>query len=243
MSRWQERDHPRDGRGRFARKAGGDWVEAVSDGLIRGHVPVRGRDIRSEFKSEKAPRIGFRQPDPLLGRLLAAQGYDGLPEVISREEMDRRVDAGWPEMWRGVGGSQYGTAAENAEQYRSGKLYPGSGIFGNGTYAAVAPQTALAYVDGDIGRDFHTTPGIIRIALRPDARVVDFDELVEQYPHLNQGTRQGKRGALDDPGRLATALGYDAIAAQARNVDYRDGRVMYYVILNRTAVAVQEAQT
>lgn len=239
---WRERDHPRDGRGRFARKAGGGWVEAVSDGLTRGHTPVRGRDIRSEYESEQVPRIGFGQPDPLLDRLLTAQGYGGLPEVVSREEMDRRVGAGWPEMWRGVSDSQHGTAAENAEQYRSGKLYPGSGIFGNGTYAAVDPKTALGYADGEIGRDFHTTPGVIRIALRPDARVIDFDELVELYPHLNRGVRQDQRGALDDPGRLATALGYDAIAAQPRNANYRDGRVMYYVILNRTAVVVQEAQ-
>lgn len=244
MVRWRESDHPRDSEGRFSRKASGGWVEAASDQMSRGHAPVRGRDIRSELDpDEPAPRIGFGQPDPLLDRLLTMQGYGGPPEVVSREEMDRRVDSGWPEVWRGVGDSQHGSAAENAEQYRSGKLYPGSGIFGNGTYAAVNPETALGYAGGALGSDYHTTPGILRIVVRPDARVIDFDELVELYPHLNKGTRMDQRGALDDPGRLATALGYDVIAAQPRNADYRDGRIMYYVILNRTAVAVQEAQT
>lgn len=253
---WDESEHPRDGRGRFRDKdAIGGWVEAVSDSMVRGHVPVRGRDLHEQFAGERPPGIGFGQPDPLLGRILAAQGFDGPPEVVTREEMDRRIAAGWPEMWRGVGdvdihrSDETGSrtirvsAAENAEQFRTGPLYPGSGVFGNGTYASVNPETALGYSAGTpLGADYHTTPGLLRIALRPDARVIDFDELLEMHPHLAVGYRDEDKGALDDVGRFAAALGYDAIAAQPRNANYRDGRIMYYVILNRTAVIVQEAQ-
>ena len=39
--RWREHDHPRDGRGRFARKAGGGWAEAVFVILNRTAVAVQ----------------------------------------------------------------------------------------------------------------------------------------------------------------------------------------------------------
>jgi len=184
------------------------------------------------------------------------QGFTGTPEVVDRAEMDRRVAAGWPEMWRGVSdytvresdnvGSRTRTvtAEENTEQFRSGDYYPGVGIFGSGTYASVDPDTALGYVSGSLGEDYASTPGIARIALRPDARTVDFDELLEQYPDLAAARRPGDRAVLQDVGRLAAALGYDAISIRPRNPAHLAAsprRIMYYAILNRTAVAVQEA--
>jgi hypothetical protein len=130
-----------------------------------------------------------------------------------------------------------------AEQYRSGDYWPGMGIFGSGTYTAVEHDTVLGYLDGPLDNN----PGLLRIAINPNARVVDFDELVTRYesekwkrhPEGYQGTPYERLWA--DMGRYAAGLGYDAVAAQPRNADYRDGRIMYYVILNRTAVAVQEA--
>ena len=254
--KWVEGQHPRREDGRFRRKgAPGGWVETVSDSMTRGHTPTRGRDVRGEIDpSWPVPRGERGEPDPALGEIVKLQGFDGLPEVISRDEMDRRVASGWSEVWRGLEeyrvreSDQAGSrtrvvsAVDNAEQYRSGPYYPGVGVFGSGTYASVDPQTALAYVSGPLGEDYASTPGIVRIALRPDARVIDFDDLLEQYPDLDVPRRPGQRGVLQDAGRLAAALGYDAIGAQPRNANYRDGRIMYWVILNRTAVAVQEAQ-
>lgn len=253
--RWDESQHPRHDDGRFKRKgAPGGWVEAISDSMTRGYTPARGRDIRGQVDPEwPVPRGEQGEPDLALGEIAEMQGFTGRPEVVDRAEMDRRVAAGWPEMWRGVSeytvresdnaGSRTRTvsAAENVEQFRSGDYYPGVGIFGSGTYASVDPQTALGYVSGSLGDDYANTPGIARIALRPDARVVDFDELLAQHPDLEAPRRPQDRAVLQDLGRLAAALGYDAISVRPRNKAYGD-RTMYYVILNRTAVAVQEAQ-
>jgi hypothetical protein len=63
------------------------------------------------------------------------------------------------------------------------------------------------------------------MALRPDARVVDFMDLLLEDPPDDLAEMID-----DDTGKLATALGYDA---------FRTGDVV--IVLNRTALIVQEA--
>lgn len=246
---WDERQHPRDPDGQFTEKPGG-WVSRVY-GLFDQHQVVRGGDVRDQFDSEqerpRIPRSSFAGTgDPVLGDIYAAQGFNGSPEVVSREEMDRRVAAGAPQMWRGISShldddGTRRTGATLAEQYRSGPHFPGLGMFGNGTYASVDRDQTLGYLEYQGGYDYsnRTMPGQLRLSLRPEARVVDFDDLMEMMQA--DGLVRDQRELWGDPGRYAAARGYDAIAAQPRNENYRDGRIMYYVLLNRTAVVVQEA--
>jgi len=288
--KWREADHPRAPDGEFTSKAGwaGQIVSAIA-GRRGEHQRVAGRDIRTKLDyadlSQDMPGVvtSSGRPDNALGKIVAMQGFDGRPEVVSQAEMDHRVANGWTELWRGVSGHyvdppdlyngdvKHVTARENAESFRTGDYYPGVGIFGNGTYTTTRHEEAFGY-----GAD----EGMIRMALRPDARVVDWDELqkiahkyfggvypeairergtnrvlaatgagmsLEEAKRLREPYRQlsdrlGERSAvLRDAGRLAAAMGFDAIAVQPRNENFRDGRIMYHVVLNRTAVAVQEA--
>lgn len=274
---WRETDHPRwpagTGQGgRFRGRSG--WAGALARAMSRpgggGHY-VRGRDARNEFDPDvlagkaadpgQAGGLGWvagkrTWGDPALDEIARVQGFDGPPEVIDRAEMDRRVSAGWIETWRGVGaftdsdtGRTY-TDAEAAERFRSGEYRSGMGIFGNGYYTTPDGETARNYV-GFQG-SYEDPPGLLRLAIHPDARVIDFDELAKQFEHYWQRWQQ-RRGPLGggdsealvwgDAGRFAAALGYDVIAAQPRNPKMRDGRIYSYVVLNRTAVAVQEASS
>ena len=280
---WREADHPRDPEsGEFVEKTG--WAGRVVTVMFGGHRKASGRDIRTKLDYDElvSKVAGFSDqqiwsgPDRALAEIVAQQGFDGPPEVLTKSEMDERIAASWPEMWRGVrsysiedpdpdkasmGEATNYSSRQVAEQFRTGPYFAGQGVFGNGTYASREMEEALGYADMYGG-------GLLRIALNPSARVVDFDELLklgEKHKGAHWATGLMIRGfkttgvgsperaaydqtktrlankskVLADLGRLATAMGYDAIAVQPRNASLRDGRVMYYVILNRTAVAVQ----
>jgi hypothetical protein len=116
-------------------------------------------------------------------------------------------------------------------------------------------HAALGYAGGWRGGLNERPAGLLRMAISPDARIVDFDDLIAMMQPVERDEK-GRRKVdwttglptdpqdlvAMDPGRFAAILGYDAIAAQPRNPDYRDGRIMYYTILNRTAVAVEAAR-
>src|SRR5688572_14140270 len=216
MSRWREGDHPRRPDGRFRPKGG--WAGQISDaiGVGRGeHRTVDGDDLmQSAPWEELAPLVPGRvktdgpDPDLALGRISALQGFDGPPRVVDGATMDRLVsDGSHIEMWRGVGGTGTGDdmaanqtrvsrARAMAEQFRSGELWPGRGIYGNGTYVGTrrgdatgyatfdkaAWDQALAGIESDTVSDeqWDATyadprmwPGLLRIALPVDANIVD----------------------------------------------------------------------
>lgn len=101
-----------------------------------------------------------------LSKILKAQGFDGKPELVSKEELDTLVEQGYTEMYRGVATDAY------AEQFRTGELYISAGSFGNGTYASTNLKTAKDYAGYDYQSDVYAKP--IRMALRPEAKVLDY---------------------------------------------------------------------
>lgn len=212
------------------------------------------------------------RPDNALGEIYRLQGYHGKPRVVSGDEMDRLVAGGWKELWRGVtsSGAEMGTnntdrvriMRERTEQFRRGDThYPGIGVRGNGTYTTTNQMESLEYTEadgarpyrgwllpeGEAGYDFEDPrrwPGLTRMALRPDAKVVTWKEISDlwgehakwaQY-HYRDGHPDHPYAVLGDEGRLAAALGYDAMVVPRAGGDH-------VVVYNRTALAVQEAVT
>ncbi len=78
------------------------------------------------------------QADWFLRELARDQGFDGLPEVVTSKQMDEYVANGERELFRGLDSyGMKGKTGENlAEQLRSGDMYVGTGLFGNGIYVA-----------------------------------------------------------------------------------------------------------
>lgn len=187
-----------------------------------------------------------------LKALIIEQGFDGLPHVVSRRELNAYVAAGERELFRGVSNEAH------AEAFRTGTFFIGRGIYGGGANASAGPA-ALA-----VAREYAAGGVILRLTLKREARVADFDPLgvltqsergdvlgrlaSEEERALADARTLGRddeiarvraryasaRAAVsaryDDIGRLGAYLGYDAIHAAVPD---------FYAILNRSAVRVQ----
>lgn len=237
---------------------------------------ARGRHLVDEFDYDaataRAPRANARagEGDRWLAAIQEEQGFNGLPQVASGEEVDAAVAAGATEVFRGL------QSADFAEQFRSGSLYPGDpGLFGSGTYASPNRDVALGFASGD-------NAAVLRIALRRDAKVISYADLLKlrakhggtrasqalserqaaelaqvdpgdsasvaailaRYDELR--VRQSSRSRVNaDEGRIAALLGYDAISVPTgRRVSATGPAILEaeYVILNRTALIVEEGR-
>lgn len=177
----------------------------------------------------------LRSGDLVLGRVWERQGFDGAPQVVSRDEFDALPDD-HVRLFRGIANRDQARAQEMAEQYRSGTAYPGFGGFGNGTYAATGQQTAVDYATG---RGATGNDGAqLRMALRPDANIIDYDDVVSTAEQRgNSLDETGQQFIFKEPGTLAAAMGYDAV-----RIPLGASGEVWYVVMNRTSVIVEEAQ-
>lgn len=239
---WDERLHPRNlDNGQFVEKAGG-WLgglsDLMSDDAFDSHYRP-GQDMRERLDYDQlVAHVHEGGPsDQALGDIWRQTGYDGAPRVVDRAEMNSAVAGGWVELFRGVGrtdeeGDLY------ADQFRYGEPWPGLGGAGNGTYAMPAWRKQAA---GGYGA------GVMRMALRPDARIAELDDIVAEmrqqgYTDFGVGrSESARRQVLSDVGRYGSAAGYDAVAIRQLQPDMtRSGKVIEWVILNRTALLVQD---
>lgn len=190
---------------------------------------------------------GPKEGDRALAALYNHHGFDDLPDVVSKEELDALIAEGHTEVYRGV---QKFTSRSFADEFRTGQYFPGYGIYGNGTYTA-AGRGSLA-----TARDYAGSQGeVMRMAFKKNARVISYEDAVDQAYKASTAAEQAaydagrdwqraaeadalraKSEVLRDPGRWAAAEGYDAII-----VDKPAGSTAgkYIVVLNRTAVTVQ----
>lgn len=197
--------------------------------------------------------------DLVLESLAKEQGFDGLPQIVSKAEFAKYEKAGERVMFRGINGPKAYT-----DQFKYGKLYSGTGVAGNGTYMAIGKEakamaTAYAHTPRPEGQ-------VIKMLLRKNAKVISVKDIgkikaemleaaklatdkerVALLRRLRQGTisdekadklyaaLSGKRKRadavlremMDDNGRLATSLGYDAIESSDA-----------MIVLNRTALRI-----
>ena len=99
------------------KKAGVQWRILGPDRPAAGHSRVEGRDVREDLdyaaidslpvSRRQVAMVGGDPGDPHGDRKLSAiydaQGFHGKPEVVSEADLDRRIAAGWTELWRGNG--------------------------------------------------------------------------------------------------------------------------------------------
>jgi hypothetical protein len=159
--------------------------------------------------------------------IIEEQGFDGLPQVVPRQELDHYVAAGEIELFRGV------TDAPFADALRYGEFFVGRGGEVAGMYTAAGPHGLV------IARQYAAIGDgtVIRMTLKRAARIVQWPELEKreavELDRADSMPADIARTVYNDLARLATYLGYDAIHI----VDFPE--VDYYVVLNRTALRVQ----
>jgi 8-oxo-dGTP pyrophosphatase MutT (NUDIX family) len=214
---------------RLTMPAGGRQSPASFNAWPHPHKPSNGKNLvpdkaaidamRQKVKQERVKYDG-KTADGRLAAIGAMQGYDELPTVVSKSEIDRLLATGdYIEAWRGVSGGGWSargrgasggkTAAQINEEMRSGPAYYGKGIFGNGYYLATKRSVADQYSDRSPG-------SMVRILIPKSAIIKKYPEMRKEAEANSQRLSKAKGGGYDtstfwDPGRWAAAKGVDGI--------------------------------
>jgi hypothetical protein len=187
-----------------------------------------------------------------LAKLANMQGFDKTPISVSAQDFQRALDSGGVHIHRGVSGGK-SSAKDISHQFLSGTYQPGKGLYGNGFYFSKDPSVAEFFAGKAKNRD------VIDVALSPDARVIDYDDLIAMMKRDKSrigevNTAEGGTAAalLGEPSHYAVVRGYDAIRVRGyddgsprrkgekgyggKGLKPRPEAADQYVILNRSAV-------
>ncbi len=239
------------------RKAENDYLTRAQDFDKRGKTfeanLERGKANDADYFAGKYLRGLSRNPP--LDFIYRLQGYDARPEVVSsrkdlesRDDLVKGRDGKALVLWRGV------TSVEFADQFkgagpRGDVHYPGSGIYGNGTYAASespgtpnrrsALKEAESYTGwGDENKDRRITA----FGIRKDANIVQFegkDWMERGGGKFNDWKKGIIKKAEDETGRVFHDIGEAAAALGVHAYRVPQGRDEdFWVILNRGALVV-----
>jgi len=213
---------------------------------------VTGKDITDTWQ-RRSDQFGFEIED-----VINAQGFDGLPRVVSREEFDAAVRAA-----NGGNGfiaqRTYSASSQQVlESYRdqlyNGKWYVdcsvggsqyGQGMYCSSDYFGVLTDGIKTEMDAYLGISRGKGNGfgyIETITLDPSARIITFSEAKSRFlnyqAQMFEKIRLGEidaeyamKNTIRDVGSFSAAIGYDAI-----NVEGAGNSGSYTVILNRTKV-------
>lgn len=216
------------------------------------------------LKSMKRKLGGDKQ---LSGITEMQEGWNDPARVVSENELTAAVNSGWTELYRGINHVFNGTSTEAAEQSRTGEWRMGLGIYGNGVYLSPRRSTADAYAgrqpERDLDLDANWDPNthewigpttesvgtVMRMAIDPEARIVNYDELVaERLEWMTQLKQRGEgvHPMWNDLGKYAAMRGYDGIKISGPN--FNDGALYppgvtnadQYVIFNRSVLMMDE---
>lgn len=182
--------------------------------------------------------------DQFLASLLAAQGFDGLPDLVDDDELDKYVQAGEIEGFRGLsGGTSDGSLDDGITQFQAGQYYPGTGMYGNGTYVAMGLNAVQSFREASGYSSAYTASdggGVMRMTLKASARVATYTEIQQAMRQFARSSDPIERAAAHDEGWTATLLGFDAIRTTAYGQGNAWSSMDYVVVLNRTALRVSK---
>jgi hypothetical protein len=233
-------------------------------GWNKPHKESKGKNLAADHAAQKAlgsqisgTRKNYRgkSADERLAAIGEIQGFNDTPTVVSKGEMDRLLATGdYIEGWRGVSGGGGKTAAQIAEEFRSGPSWYGTGIFGNGYYIATKKSVAEQYAGSSWSGGGQS--GIIRVLIPKSAVTTSWEDAHRESRKAYSSTggysytsrRANGTGTFHDEGRLAAAQGKDGIVIEhtshgpgghATHIASR-GKPSYNW-LNRSVLIVQEA--
>jgi len=188
--------------------------------------------------------------DAYLRSIQHQQGFDGLPTMATKAELDALIADGAIEMYRGCGSAPDDTPEAYVDELENGIDYthPGKGTLGNGLYFAgqsLGSSYHYRVAEGYAGIAGYGKPvgqGIVRAVLRPGSKTIDYQRARIEMMKDNVANNREYGGDDDidrratfvtaDIGRWAAANGYDAVVAHGT-------RNSTGIVLNRTALIIQ----
>lgn len=205
--------------------------------------------VQEYMKTGNGPRENG-EGDPVLKALYAAQGFDGLPHLVEDSQLAEHIQNGEAELFRGVEGMHY------AKAYQTGDYFAGRGVYGNGTYTAMttegtSEETSAQHCASGYGDN------VLHLSVLPNTTAITSGRLLKEFSTYTKDIQDKASAAfdqknyeqgrqyerllqlIDEPGRFATAKGYDAIYVDRSTVKSSRGKLSdFLVILNRTATRV-----
>jgi hypothetical protein len=191
--------------------------------------------------------------DSHLTDLQVSLGKGNVPTLKTKAEFDDLVNnQGWLGAYRGVGDAKYQDLA------RTGPMWTGTGMYGNGNYAAYydpkhtgwGPTSATGMLKGATSATAAKTvalgfgAAVTRYAIPPTANVIDVEDVKKKRAKdtaaMNKAFADGKISRtqytnmiafIADNGRWASLNGYDAV---------RVSQSGYLVMLNRSDAVMQD---
>jgi len=176
--------------------------------------------------------------DTLLSAIQKETNRDALPQYVNDATMNHLAKRGWRVGYRGV------TDPKHAEQFAKGRIYNGSGLYGNGTYITSAGgkfgHSGAKREASTYGKE------IMTLALSPKAKIIETGELTKLktkfLKELDQNLRNRKI-SLNDYDRMVEVCANDGRFAALHNFDAIDvPHRGYMVVLNRAMVALQHEE-
>lgn len=184
------------------------------------------QDVDSyEYGDSKAPSH-VEGRDVALRHITARQGFGAKPHVINQAQMDAYTKAGETVWFRGIRGSGGRAHADLTNQFRTGNLYVGSGIWGNGTYVAAGPRgfkgpyygETGGFVQGagksafEVANQFSGGGLVMTGTLKANARVINWNDLESEWAKaVESWTGTGSGASLTPAQRTRAETGEEIL--------------------------------
>ena len=104
--------------------------------------------------------------DPRLKALLEAQGFTAKPTIVGEIEFEKLAQKGGIKVYRGVIGNETTSAAQMIEQFKTGDMFVGTGVIGNGVYSGTDLSYVIKYAEDN-------RKNVIEMILSPKAKYID----------------------------------------------------------------------
>jgi hypothetical protein len=194
-------------------------------------IPVnQSASYKRAVKNNSFGKASATQGDSYLADRAKEIGYTGKPEVVPQKQFD---SVKGDNLLRGVGTAKFG------EDFKTGKYYAGTGIFGNGTYTATDIKVARNFA----GRGKHDTTGsggaILQMKLKPTAKTISLYDIEteskkrvrsnnDKIDALKKDRRKAQRSDLPDSevDKIYTDLTKQVSELEMLNKVYRDPSYM-----------------
>jgi hypothetical protein len=199
-------------------------------------------DIAAKMADEaKTVKLAPGENDSSLKLLYQKSGFDGLPRVGTKKDLDDLSASGATMAIRGT--DPRGTGTKQLDEFKSGAYFTGNGIYGNGTYISNSGTVkGDTFVHGnsdssrkravnDVAKHGYVSAKTLnfRMALDPVAKVVTQSALKKEMADFSQGlsvwAASQKKSILGTSGVMTASKfkkEYD-IDNLSRTGSYRDG--------------------
>lgn len=190
---------------------------------------------------------GFAYFDNSFQKLVLRLGLDAKPTVVSEADFNAYVQQTGAEVkYRGVSGESAVDRFKNADHN-----HPGSGRYGDGHYFTNSLSVAESYARQAASDKFYRdgtprAPRVMKMALSPNARVIDYSTLQQKMAGLSPRLRsalnkagssgQNSYGPNSGEAQLALKLGYNCIRVSGGHGSYEIGLTRDAFIVSSTTI-------